>query len=103
MPKITKPATKAQSERLADVPVEKRFYCNDGRILNNMEELVSALKVMSDETFRYHANESRNDFSTWIADVIGDDKLAADLRKVTSRQETAKVVAARVYFHKSNK
>lgn len=103
MPKATKSAAKPQPDRLADVPEEKRFYCNDGRIINNMEELVSALKVMSDETFRYHANESKNDFSTWIADVIGDDKLAADLRKVTSREETAKVVAARVAYHQGKK
>ena len=103
MPKTTRATAKPQSEKLADVPVEKRFYLHDGRILNNLEELVSALNVMSDETFRYHANESKNDFSNWIADVIGDDKLAADLRKVTSRTETAKVVAARVAFHKGKK
>jgi|SRR3989304_7562406 len=103
MPKTTKAASKAQPEKLADVPVEKRFYSNDGRILNNLEELVSALKVMSDQTFRYHVNESKNDFANWIADVIGDDKLAADLRKVTSCGETGKVVAARVAYHKGKK
>lgn len=103
MPKTTKTTAKAQPEKLVDVPEEKRFYCHDGRLLNNMEELVSALNVMSDDTFHYHVNESKNDFSNWIADVIGDDKLAADLRKVTSRDETAKVVAARVAYHKGKK
>ncbi|MBI4295835.1 MAG: hypothetical protein HY667_01815 [Chloroflexi bacterium] len=86
--------------RLADVPPDKRFYCNDGRIFNNLEDLASALKVMSDDTFRYHANESKNDFSNWISDVIGDGKLARDLRKVTSCVDAARIVADRVAYYK---
>ncbi|MBI2830501.1 MAG: hypothetical protein HYX81_05005 [Chloroflexi bacterium] len=99
MPRTTR-KTAAKVNKLANVPPDKKFYCNDGRIFDNLEDLASALHVMSDDTFRYHANESKNDFSNWIQDVIGDAKLARDLRKVSSCIKAAEVVADRVAFYK---
>jgi hypothetical protein len=81
---------------LADVPPEKRFWVADGRYLKNLEELAAALMQMSPETFRVHSNREKTDFSNWVKDVMGDDKLAADLLKCETRQEAARVVAARI-------
>jgi len=36
---------------------------------------------MNEETFGYHSNETKSDFSNWVKDVIGDEKLAADLKR----------------------
>lgn len=98
MVKITKTIAE---ERLADVPKEKRFWCSDRRVLKNLPELETALKEMSEETFRYHSNETKNDFSNWVRDVIGDEKLSRDLQKSTTRAEAAKSVADRVTWLKS--
>ncbi len=98
MEKITKTIA---TKMLANVPEDKRFWCSDARLLQNLQEMESALKDMSDDTFRYHANETKNDFSTWVKDVIGDEKLAGDLRKSTIRAVAAKTVATRVAFLKS--
>lgn len=87
-------------EWLADVLQEKRFWCADGSIFNNLSELWSALKGMSNETFRHHANEAKNDFSNWVRDVIGDEKLADDLKASLTQAQEAKVVAERVAFLK---
>jgi len=93
--------TKTVAEKLlADVPQEKRFWCSDGRALRNLPELETALKGMSEETFRYHSNETKSDFSNWVYDVIGDEKLARDLRKSTTQTQAAKSVADRIAWLK---
>lgn len=98
MAAITKQVAKA---RLADVSEEKRFWVNDGRYLSNLDGLKTALDEMTDETFLAHSNEEKSDFAKWVDEVIGDDKLAADLKKSATRLWAAKVVADRVKFLKT--
>ena len=81
---------------LGDVPEDKQFYANDGRMLKNLSELSIALAEMSDETFSYHSNATKTDFSNWVKDVIGEEKLAQDLQKSASRVRAAKAVFDRI-------
>jgi hypothetical protein len=91
--------TKQDAEKLlADVPEEHLFWCNDGLIFRNMRALSVGLASMSDETFAYHVNDEKNDFSTWLKDVIEDEKLAEDMQKPITRQQAAKKVNDRVSF-----
>ena len=83
---------------LGKVPVEHVFRCSDGQIMTNMQELADALADMSDETFAYHSNEQKQDFSNWVRDVMGDQKLARDLAKSINRLQAAKRVEDRVAF-----
>ena len=87
---------KAAREYLKDVPGDKVFWCNDGRIFRNLKDLLTGLKEMSKETFNFHANKERNDFSNWIRDVIGDVKLAEDLLKAKTKSAAAKIVRMRI-------
>ena len=86
---------------LGDVPVEKSFWCHDGRYLKNLDELKDALEQMTDEVFLYHSNEEKTDFSNWVKDVIGDEKLSRDLLKYTTKAEKAQAIAARVTWLRS--
>jgi hypothetical protein len=81
---------------LGDVPEDKQFYCSDGRVLKNLNELSTALAEMSDETFNYHSNETKTDFSNWVKDVIGDEKLALDLQKSGNRIKASKAASERI-------
>jgi hypothetical protein len=101
MGKIVKINKEEANKRLGDVPDEKRFWCQDGRVIKNLKELEEALNDMSDETFHYHLGEGRNDFSNWIRDVVGDNKLANDLSKAKSRIQANKTVAQRISFLQS--
>jgi hypothetical protein len=98
MATMTKTAAK---DRLSDVSDEKRFWCHDGRYLKNLEELEAALEQMTNDTFAYHSSESKTDFSNWVRDVIGDEKLARDLLKATTRAQAAKNVASRIEWLKT--
>ena len=81
---------------LGDVPEEKVFWCHDGRVVKNMAELAGAIKEMNNDTFEYHLNSDKNDFSTWVRDVIGDTTLAGQLARVASQATALRKVEMRV-------
>ena len=81
---------------LGDVPEDKQFFSSDGKVLKNLSELSIALAEMSDGTFSYHSNATKTDFSNWVKDVIGDEKLALDLQKSASRLKASKAVFDRI-------
>ena len=98
MAQITKDMAAA---RLANVTEEKRFWVNDGRYINNLDELKSAFESMTDDTYAYHCNENKSDFAKWVDECIGDNKLAADLKKSSTRAAAVKAVSVRVKFLKA--
>jgi hypothetical protein len=97
MVRITKEVAK---KILADVPDEKRFWLADGRYLKNMAELDAALVHLAPETYKTHSNENKSDFANWVQDVMGDDDLAGNLRKCTTREQASRAVAGRIQYLK---
>jgi len=88
---------KQEAKRLlADVPEENVFWCHDSCVMHNMKELGDALNTMTDETYAFHANTEKNDFTNWVRDVIKDERLAKDLQKAPDQAQAAKLVTSRV-------
>jgi hypothetical protein len=85
-----------KKKALTKAPAEYVFWCHDGSIFSDLLELAEGLRTMSDETFTFHANPEKNDFSNWIRDIIGDGELADELMMVTSRPEAITCVIARI-------
>ena len=83
---------------LAPVPELNLFWCHDGSVFRNLDQLRVGLAGMSDETFAYHVTPEKNDFSAWVRTSVGDSKLAADLDKSGNRQHALKRVEERVGF-----
>jgi hypothetical protein len=83
---------------LSSVPDYHAFVCCDGRIVRNIRDLGKTLAHMADDTFGYHANQNKNDFSQWVKDVIGDDKLARHLGRTSDRKHTLKELSHRITF-----
>ena len=81
---------------LRHVSDEKRFYCHDGIILNNVYELKSAIEKMNHACYSYHVTDEKNDFARWVREVLGDDKLANDLVKAPSKKEAVITVKDRI-------
>lgn len=108
MPKVMK---KAATKTAANKPVETKktgskkylekvpetlvFWCRDGQVFNDLDQLMSGFDLMSDDTFMFHANEGKNDFSCWILDVIGDGDLAKDIKKAKNKTEAKKITQQR--------
>ncbi len=90
---------KTQIEKfLAKVPDEFAFWSHDGRVLRDMKDLKDGLANMSDQDFAYHSNDVKKDFSKWVRDIIGDEKLAYDLEMASSRELAARIVEERYTF-----
>lgn len=83
---------------LRHVPDEKRFYCHDGRILNNIYELKSALEEMHIDTFNHHVTDEKNDFARWVREVLIDDKLSNEIMKCTCSKDAAQIVSERIIW-----
>ncbi len=90
--------TETAERLLSRVPDQYCFFCRDNRVLSDMRELAVGLNHMTDDTYAFHATDGRSDFGSWVSDIIGDDKLARDLLKATSRQQAARQVERRISF-----
>ena len=87
--KATRPKAKIEviirKQVLGESPVEKHFVVADGRKLKSLVDLAKALESMSEEVFRHHVNDIRNDFSNWVNDVFQDAGLSEELAKVRDK------------------
>lgn len=81
---------------LADIAGDKRFFCQDGCVSKNLTELVDCLTNMTEEVFRRHVTPEKNDFSNWVRDVLGDDRLAGKLNTARTPWEASRIVAERI-------
>lgn len=70
------------------LPYDQSFHLRDGlgfeKTLSSLYELIQFSPEISPETFNYHVNKEKNDFSEWIKYVIQDVKLANEIKKVKS-------------------
>ena len=81
---------------LRDVNPEHCFWVNNGPVLKNLDELYKALSEMNKDAFKHHVNKEKNDFSSWIRDILGDQKLAEDIAKAKSKSAIAAKVKQRL-------
>lgn len=94
---MPKGVTRGDAERfLNDVPEEYQFWANNGTTIRNVEQLAEAIKNMDEQTFKHHSNNEKTDFSNWLRDIVGDEKLATDLMKNKSRDSAHKKIRERL-------
>ena len=81
-----------RKKMLGEAPTEKHFIVSDGKKLKSVKELIDSLETMNDDTFRFHANEFKNDFATWLRDVFSHENLAREMEMVKHRLEAQRVL-----------
>lgn len=89
--------TKQDAARvLGDTSGDKCFFCRDGCVSKNLQQLAECLDRISEDSYHHHVTPIKNDFSNWVRDVFGDDKLANDLSRCANSAEAAKTVRDRI-------
>lgn len=78
---VTKTALKNEAKP------ENYFILCTGHSIKDIKELAEELGRMEDSVFRFHVNEQRNDFATWIYDVFKNTELAEILGKIKDKTE----------------
>ena len=81
---------------LCDCAPEQCFWLSNGAILKNLDDFANVLPEMSDEAYGYHVSRDKNDFQKWVADVIGDKKLAGELSSAKNKYSALKKVRSRL-------
>ena len=71
---------------------DQRFFVINGNILSRLTELPAALKAMDTDTYAYHVNSDKNDFSQWVSDVLGNKALATKLKKAKNKDDMATLI-----------
>ena len=79
-----------------EAPPEQSFKLHKTSIeIRSVPELAEALEIMSDESFAHHVNEQKNDFATWVQDIIHDTELSAKLKAIHSKAAAFEIVKKR--------
>lgn len=81
---------------LRDVRGNKVFQLHMGAGLNSLKDLAEALDIMSEKTFGHHVSDKKNDFASWVKEVLEDERLADDLEKCKTRQSVLKKIDERI-------
>lgn len=77
---------------LKKVTGDKRFFCNNGMIFSDIFEFQKGLSEMTRETFSFHSNSEKNDFSNWIEGIFKDKSLASRIKKIKGPRKMSKVL-----------
>lgn len=86
--KTGKPAKIVMKKQiLGEAPKEKVFYLKDGRKLRNVLELTEAFEDMTEDVFKHHVNDMKNDFSSWVEHVMEDKELAKDIKDIKDKSD----------------
>jgi len=67
------------------IPSQNAFTFKNGVVINNLWELKQALRIIREDIIAQHVNENKNEIAQWIEKKVGDEKLAAEMRKTTHR------------------
>ncbi len=81
---------------LNDVKPENTFWLKGGKPIKNIAELGRELKQMTNETFNHHANDSKNDFASWIEFCVKDKQLATLVKTTKNPERMAAIVERRI-------
>jgi signal peptidase I len=65
-------------------------------VVRNIYELVDELKILNDFYFRYHSNDTRDDFGAWIGGVLEDVELSEKLRGVKNKDKYIHIIEHRI-------
>ena len=75
---------------------QHHFHVADGMKLENLMQLMEYLEKMSDEIYKCHANESKNDFSSWVNDVFEEPELAENLKTSSTKENVQLIIAKKL-------
>jgi hypothetical protein len=85
MPKSKKKVEK--KNKPVNATPEHYFILVTGVPLKNLKELANALENMNDWVFNHHVNDARNDFSSWVNEILGEHELAEEIKTMRNMRD----------------
>ena len=79
-----------------NISEEYYFRLHDGRVIKSLVELRDLLRTMNQSLYDYHVTVDRNDFATWIHDVLQDTVLSNQMQQAISPKEMGAIIDAKL-------
>ena len=92
----TKVSLEKAKHIISDTDSAHCFWTHSGKRVRNLHELEHVLSHMPMSEFLHHVHDTKNDFSVWVLDVIGDEYLAAHINKQEHPLEISKTIRKRI-------
>ena len=87
---------------MKEVPHPDLFFrLHNGVVLKGLCDLADVLPELDSATFRKHVGSEKNEFSSWVRNVVGDKTLANKLDALDSQEDISRAVNVRVKWFKS--
>jgi len=86
------------SKILKDVSSQQAFWFNNGVVVRNIYEFCTELKSLNELYFRYHCNNTHDDFAEWIGGALGDYVLSEKLRRIKDQKQYIRAIEDRIKF-----
>ncbi len=83
-------------KRLSPVEETESFITKDGNEIKSLEHLLETLNNISEENFKFHVNEYKNDYRDWVKYSVKDETLALELSKTQELEKTKEIVKKRI-------
>jgi len=90
--RVKKKKTATKKHMVKNAKNSEYFFVKDGKAIKNIIELSNGLDKMTDDIFKHHVNEMKNDFANWIKDIFKEEKLAKELFKTTDKDKTQIII-----------
>lgn len=75
-----------------NVPDDKVFYLANNEVIKNLDELYMKVSKATDDVFKHHVSENKNDFINWIKDVVKDKDLIKKLQGINQKNKFVEIV-----------
>jgi len=69
------------------VPEQNAFVLKDGVKLRSLRDLKDHLTFMQDDVYKYHVNNTKNDFYNWTRDILLQNKIASDILDISKKDD----------------
>jgi hypothetical protein len=83
------------------VPATRSFWLCTNEYLRSLNTLSNSLESSTDDVFRYHVDKYKNDFSTWVKDVVDDKDLAREISRIKTRSTLVRKIKENIDEAKS--
>lgn len=93
--KVNNVTSKTECACIKKCQPSQAFWVNNGPVLKSVDELLKALKEMSDEQYAYHTKRDGNDFANWIQDCFGDVQCAKSLKNAKTRVGAVRILSGK--------
>ena len=85
---------------IGNVNKENKFFCSNGEVFSNLNNLKKGLEKMDNKTFLHHTKKGKNDFSNWIKECIEDVRLADGLIGLNKKSSSKKIESRIAYIER---